>query len=1361
MISSKAIVVIATRLPHWRRGYFGLLRQMIFQLLIGIVLAMATHGKMSYFDATKEKWTSYAERLDFYFEANNVTVPEKKRAIFLTVCGPSTYDLLKSLLHPNNPKEKTYAELKECLEKHFDPKPSSIVQRFKFNTRIRNSDESVATYVANLRAIGEHCDFGDTLELMIRDRLVCGINDTRIQRRLLQEPNLTYKCAFETAQAMEVAAKDFQDITQRSSTKPTAVYRLNEKPTTTKKIECFRCGGNHYANKCSFKESTCYVCEKKGHLARVCRSGTRQNKKETPATKRTSHMDRGKPQVPPRRYATHTVEQLELPPEEHSDSHSYSSSQEDYPLFTLPGKTRPIVVAVQVQGVDLPMELDTGASLSLISETTYSKLSNILNPLTQSNITLTTYTGEQIFPLGSIDVLVKYQSQTMTLPLLVVPGDGPTLLGRNWLEKIKLNWSDIKLLNSDFSTLEQVLERHTAVFTTNIGKLKDITAKIQVSPEASPRFFKARPVPHTLKEKVIKELQHLQDLHVITPVRHSEWAAPIVPVVKSDGSIRLCGDYKVTVNQVLLPDTYPLPRVDDLFAALSGGKVFTKLDLSHAYLQVPLDDPSKKYTTINTPKGLFQYERLPFGISTAPSIFQRIMENLLSDLPHICVYLDDILISGTDHKDHLQNLHIALQRLETAGLTLKKEKCKFLVPSVEYLGHVIDENGLHPSESKVKAIKEAPIPTNITELRSFLGLLNYYHKFLPDLSTILAPLHQLLRKEAKWVWSTAQDKAFKQTKSLLHSSSLLVHYDEQKPLVLSCDASPYGLGAVLSHQMNDNTEKPIAFTSRTLTTPEKKYSQLEKEALAIIFAVRKFHDYLYGRHFTLYSDHKPLQYLLGQSRQIPTPASPRIQRWAITLSSYSYTIKHKPGTQLANADALSRLPLPDKPKFVPIPADIKILLNHLSDSIIKAPQIKTWTDQDPVLSRVRKLVQTGWSPSIKATELQPYSHCYTELSVIDGCLLRGSRVIIPPQGRQQVLSQLHDTHPGTSRMKSLARAYVWWPGVDKDIEQLVKQCEICQTHRPSPPQSVIHPWECPSAPWIRVHVDHAGPFLGKNFLLLVDAYSRWIEVHIVDSTSAESTIKTLRQIFSIHGLPQQLVSDNGPAFISQDFKQFMNKNGIRHSLTSPYHPRSNGLAERAVQTFKSSIKKLDGPIDTRLTRFLLQYRITPQSTTGLSPSELLMGRRLRTVYDLLHPDIQEKVETKQTKIPQPHQKIRTFSIGDKLYAKNYSGSPTWIPVTVVKVTGPVSYHVETENGIVIRRHTDQLRLRYTKLPEFHSELQDFSNEILDDIDDFPVSKAPQFPPSQAAPDIHAAPQPLRRSTRDKRQTNRYAPYVSS
>ena len=332
-------------------------------------------------------------------------------------------------------------------------------------------------------------------------------------------------------------------------------------------------------------------------------------------------------------------------------------------------------------------------------------------------------------------------------------------------------------------------------------------------------------------------------------MQFSDWAAPVVPVIKKDGTIRLCGDYKVTVNTVAKPDTYPLPRIEDIFASLANGNSFTKLDLAHAYQQISLTEDSKVLTTINTHKGLFRYNRLPFGVSAAPSIFQRTMESLMQGLPHVVVYIDDILVTGATQEEHLRTLEEVLHRLEKAGARLKREKCQFMLPMVEYLGHRISADGLQPTDSKIKALKDAPIPSNVSQLKAFLGLLNYYGKFVPKLSTLLAPLHRLLQKTATWTWGPDQQQAFDRVKEALTSDRVLAHYDPSLPLILACDASPHGVGAVLSHRLPDGTEKPVAFISRSLGPAEKKYSQLDKEGLAIIFGVRRLHQYLVGRHF--------------------------------------------------------------------------------------------------------------------------------------------------------------------------------------------------------------------------------------------------------------------------------------------------------------------------------------------------------------------------------------------------------------------------------------------------------------------------------------------------------------------------------
>lgn len=347
------------------------------------------------------------------------------------------------------------------------------------------------------------------------------------------------------------------------------------------------------------------------------------------------------------------------------------------------------------------------------------------------------------------------------------------------------------------------------------------------------------------------------------------------------------------------------------------------------------------------------------------------MDAILQGLPGVCIYLDDILVTGETEDKHLQNLEQVLSRLEKAGLQLQRQKCTFMQPSVEYLGHRISAAGLHPTEEKVRAIVDAPVPKDVTQLKSFLGLVNYYGKFLPQLSSTLAPLYALLQKKARWTWGAVQDKAFQEAKGQLTSPCLLVHFDPRKELVLSCDASPYGVGAVLSHREEDGSDRPVAYASRSLSPAERKYAQLEKEGLAIVFGVKKFHQYLLGRKFTILSDHKPLRHLFSESRPIPPMASARIQRWALTLSAYDYGIEYRPGDKHSNANVLSRLPLPESVRETPQPGETVLLMESLQSSPVNSNQIKRWTDHDPILSKVRDFTLQGWQHS-SDEQLQPY-----------------------------------------------------------------------------------------------------------------------------------------------------------------------------------------------------------------------------------------------------------------------------------------------------------------------------------------------------------------------------------------------------
>ena len=630
-------------------------------------------------------------------------------------------------------------------------------------------------------------------------------------------------------------------------------------------------------------------------------------------------------------------------------------------------------------------------------------------------------------------------------------------------------------------TLEQVLKEHDEVFQDNLSTLKGFEAKIYVDPNAQPKFCKARPVPYAVRSLVEQELERLVKLGILEPVQFSEWAAPIVPVLKSDKTtICICGDFKLTVNEASHLDRYPIPKIEDLFATLSSGITFTKLDMSQAYQQLLLDDDSKQYVVINTHKGLFKYNRLPFGVSSAPGIFQRVMESVLQGIPGVVVYIDDILVTGQTEAEHLASLKEVLARLSKAGLRLKKNKCEFMLPSVTYLGYKIDAEGLHPVEEKVKAVQEAPRPRNVTELKSYLGLLTYYGRFLPHLPSVLAPLYKLLRHGTPWRWTSKEKAAFTKPKELLTSAEVLVHFNPKLELVLACDASAYGIGAVLSHKMTDGSERPIGFASRTLSDAEKNYSQIEK-GLACVFGVKRFHSYLYGHHFNLVTDHKPLLTLFNERHAIPPQASARIQHWVLTLAAYEYNLSCKSTTAHGNADGLSRLPLGDAPSNTPQPAELVLLLKSLEEAPVTSKQIKCWTSKDPTLSQVLSCVQQGWPSVCPQEELKPFWNRKTELSSLDGCILWGSRVVIPKYGHEQLLQDLHDGHPGISKMKALARSFVWWPGIDQEIENLVKRCDDCQKIRPSPPVAPLHPWSWPTRPWSRLHLDYAGPFLNHMF----------------------------------------------------------------------------------------------------------------------------------------------------------------------------------------------------------------------------------------------------------------------------------------
>jgi len=584
----------------------------------------------------------------------------------------------------------------------------------------------------------------------------------------------------------------------------------------------------------------------------------------------------------------------------------------------------------------------------------------------------------------------------------------------------------------------------------------------------------------------------------------------------------------------------------------------------------------------------------------------------------------------------------------------------------------------------------------------------------------LSPLYKLLQKNVSWHWGKDQEAAFKAAKEALSSDTLLTHYDPEKKLTLTCDASPDGVGAVLSHH-DESGERPIAYASRTLNQAERNYSQLDREGLGIIFGVKKFHKFLFGRNFTIVTDHKPLLGLFGEHKSIPEHASPRVQRWAITLAAYDYQLKHKPGKE-NGADGLSRLPLKtDSLSYVP--EDVDMLFAIIDNSNVNIDDVKRETQKDECLMKVYKFCLNGWPEETVSDELKPFKSRKLELSLENGCILWGSRVVIPKSLQNDVLVTLHDTHLGMSKMKSLARSWFWWPHLDADIERFVKLCSTCAQHSKQPAKAPLQNWDWPIEPWKRIHIDFAGPFMNKMFLIVIDSHSKWLEVKIMNTITASDTIVELKEIFSAHGLPDQIVSDNGPSFTAQEFKMFCAANGIEHITTSPYHPAGNGLAERAVGVFKSAMIKMGTrfSLRERVNRFLTKYRATPHVTTGVAPCELLCGRKMKTHLDLLHPTVQKSVSQHQHAQKLNHDRSaieREFGVNDSVYVRNFGRGERWIPGEIVQSTGPVSYKVKTSEGLLVRRHADQIRVTCAE-PECESVTSSRSDRLTPSFQSIP------------------------------------------
>lgn len=679
---------------------------------------------------------------------------------------------------------------------------------------------------------------------------------------------------------------------------------------------------------------------------------------------------------------------------------------------------------------------------------------------------------------------------------------------------------------------------------------------------------------------------------------------------------------------------------------------------------------------------------MPYGILPATSIFQENVEKLFADMKDVVVFVDDIAVTGKDKKTHLENLEIVLQRLRRQGIRVKKEKCLFLKNEIQLLGHIISAAGIKKIPAKVEKILKIENPSNTKEVKSLMGILNFYSKFIPNMATIMSPIYALTRKNVDFNWTEECSLAVSKIKKLLQKDIELAHFLPDCRTIVETDASDKGVAGVM-FQIQNGIKRPIEYISRTLSGAEQNYCVTDKEGLAVYYTIKKFYEFLYGIEFELYCDHKPIVSIFGENKPIPHIASERRVRWANFLSTFNYKIKHIKGQQNHLADWLSRNPNDDSENNE-INDEEDLQLNAIfADKLIERETLVQETNEDILLMEVKHQININWRGKFNE-EIRPFYKIRNELTIEDELIMFGSRIVVPTKSRKSILTEMHSTHLGIVKMKSLVRSYVWWPAITKDIENMVNSCAPCYLVRQNPRKEKNVSWPKSKEPWERIHVDFLGPFENKYVFIIIDSYTKWPEAFIMSNITTTAAIQRLWETFSRFGIPKLIVSDNGTQLVSKEIKEFLANHGIRNITTPVKHPQSNGQAENSVKTFKNSLKKIlrdrkGKTFAQAMYEHLLYYRNVNHCTTNRTPAQLMFNRKLRLKYDNLADKPREASETN-------YPSVREFKTNDEVITRDFrtTNKEKWVRGKVQKRIGRNVYLVMV-GKLMWKRHVNQLQ----------------------------------------------------------------------
>ena len=996
-------------------------------------------------------------------------------------------------------------------------------------------------------------------------------------------------------------------------------------------------------------------------------------------------------------------------------------------------------------------QIDTGATCNVMSHRDLKKLTKEKKPkMLPTETKLKTYDGHIIPVKGKVHLKCEVNHVEHKIMFNVVKTKQAPLLSSQTSIELGL----IKVCEN-VSKLEEVevAEEMVEEFKDRFTGLGCLPGKYQMDVDTTvkPVQHAPRRVPVPLKAKLKEKIKDLEKRKIIAPVKKATpWISSMISVLKPD-KIRVCLDPK-DLNKAIRRPKYPMPNIDEVLPDLAKARVFTVLDAKDGFHQVELTEESSYLTCFWTPFGRYRYLRMPMGINSGPEEWQRRQDEIISDLPGVIAIADDILVYGCGDtpeeymRDHNENLRRLFERAREVNLKFNRKKMKLCLQSVRYMGHLLTSEGLMSDPAKIEGILDMPRPEDKHQVQTLLGCVNYLSRYLPQLSAVAEPLRKLSEKNALFMWQSSQEEAFQEIKQLLVSAPVLKYYDVKDEVTVESDASDKGLGGTILQN-----GQPVGFTSRALTPTEQNYAQIEKEALAIVFTCERFDQYLHGRDLiTVKTDHKPL---IPIFKKPISQAPKRLQRMMLRLQKYNLDIQYQPGPQMYIADCLSRnyarKPTKDDSpsyqifKTETIYEEIENInqLSYINIKDVTVEKLQKDTSEDPDLQQLKNAILNGWPEKHDTpASLKPYQSFQGEMTVQNGLIYRGMRVIVPKVMQAEMLKKIHASHQGIDASLRRAKDVIFWPGMTAQIKDMIAQCGACNTYQDHQSKEPMLSHETPTRAWSTISQD-LFTLHGETYLITVDHYSDFWELdNITSDTTSTAVVKCTKNHLSRYGTVDKIITDNGPQFISSDYKEFTDTWQIQHITSSPHHSQANGKAESAVKIAKKLLKKVKHTgQDMHIA--ILEWRNTPNNT-GSSPVQRLMSHRTKTLLptaeELLKPRVVDNVDKdidqrkKQAKkqydkhtIPLPE-----LAIGETVRLQPDFPHQQWRIAKCLQKVGPRSYLVQTEEGRKYRRNRKYLRTTKEDFKEQDSSIAEPEITAASNKQDFNASSKSQVAASR-------------------------------